>query len=182
MIVLNRAGVTTQIPISLQKHGIPVHFLQEGDTLAIDSNVKFSVLHPPPNSQKDDMDSVDSNSTSLVLLIEHRGFRTLFAGDLETKNYSLDVPFLDTSPIHCPIILVPHHGGNSNLTQPLLDWTTPQTLMISGGRFTYKENVIQQFKQEGYTVFHTMLDGRIRVKIDYSGVELDSFSGKKQHF
>lgn len=165
---------------TLKKYQIPICLVGQGDSINIDSNVQLSVLHPPKNNMEEDWESVDTNSTSLVLLLEHRGFRTLFSGDLEKKNDSLDVPFLEYSPTHCPILLVPHHGGQSTLTESLLKWTTPQILLISGGRFTFKEEVIEQFRDAGYTVFHTMLDGRIRVIVDQSGIELTTFSGKKQ--
>ncbi|MGL6225780.1 MAG: ComEC/Rec2 family competence protein [Thermoguttaceae bacterium] len=165
---------------TLKKHQIPIFLIGQGDWINVDSNVKLSVLHPPKNSMEEDWESVDANSTSLVLLLEHRGFRTLFSGDLEKKNYSLDVPFLESPPTSCPLLLVPHHGGQSTLTESLLKWATPQTLLISGGRFTFKEEVIEQFQKAGYTVFHTMLDGRLRLIVDKSGVELTTFSGKKQ--
>jgi len=169
---------------TLQKWNIPIRTLT-ADTLGPQasclplgpqaSSLHFKVLHPPPKPA--DMflaENLHTNSTSLVLLVEHRDRRILFPSDLETRQLSLDIDFLRQGPILCNVLLVPHHGGNSNLTQPLLEWCKPETLLISGGKFTYKPEQVEAFRDQGYRVFHTLEDGSICVIVDKNGEKIET--------
>ncbi|MCL2304013.1 MAG: ComEC/Rec2 family competence protein [Planctomycetaceae bacterium] len=158
------------IPIRSGFAGILPASLQAG-------SLRTQVLHPPPKPtgvENFDWENLHTNSMSLVLLVEHRGKRILLPGDLETKQRSLEIDFLRREPILCDVLAVPHHGGNSNLTEPLLDWCKPETLFISGGKFTYKPESVQAFRDRGYRVFHTLEDGFIRWIVDKNGESVET--------
>ncbi|MGL6194803.1 MAG: ComEC/Rec2 family competence protein, partial [Thermoguttaceae bacterium] len=117
-------------------------------------------------------DNFNSNSTSLVLLVEHESKRILFTGDIETNKMSVPVLFLDNEPIKCDVMLVPHHGGNSNLTEPLLKWANPNTVIISGGKFTYKPSFVEALKIRGFEVYHTLTDGCVQIRVQGNGIQV----------
>ena len=154
----------------LNENKIPIHILVKGNSPKISSRVSFTVLHP--SEPTDLTQTYHTNSTSLVVLFEQDENRFIFPGDLETKKLSLDVEFLDEEPISCFAIMVPHHGGNSNMTEPLLRWSEPESLVISGGKFTYNADLIQNFRNRGYKVYHTLEDGFVRISIDRGGVRI----------
>ena len=152
---------------TLKQWNIPIRTLTAGDVLE-----RGIVLHPPPAIAE--TENLHTNSTSLVFLVEHRGRRFFFPSDLETKQRSLNIDFLRDEPVLCDVLLVPHHGGNSNMTEPLLDWCKPETLLISGGKFTYRPEQTQAFRDRGFRVIHTLEDGFIRVIVDKNGEKIDT--------
>ncbi len=159
---------------TLRQRNIPVHILTAGETVDVSRRTKFTVLHPHEKPVEQEPENLHTNSTSLVLLVEHLGKRVLLPGDLETKKSSLEIDFLKREPIRCDVLLVPHHGGNSNLTEPLMNWCTPETLWISGGKFTYKPELAQSFRDRGYEVFHTLEDGCLQLRIDHGGSRMET--------
>ncbi len=161
---------------SLEQHGIPIRVVSQGDSIVLGRRTNFSVLHPPkPAGGGKSEREWYSNSTSLVLLVEHNDVRTLFPGDLETKDRSLAIPFLDEPTVFCETVMIPHHGGHSNRTEPLLSWARPNAVLLSGGKLTYNPETLQKFRDRGYEVFSTFEDGCIRLTINRRGLKVMSW-------
>ena len=147
---------------TLSERNIPIRPVGDGDDLAAYGLPDTKILHPP----KDDFEDRDvSNACSVVLLLEHRGGRLLLPGDLDGRT----APFLERQPILCENIVVPHHGGRSRLTEPLLDWTAAQHLAVSGGNFTRNEEFLDDFRQRGFTLHNTFEDGAVEWSRDRYG-------------
>ena len=155
---------------SLIDKNIPVRIIGDGDEL--DGLLDAKILHPPKDGFED---RGASNACSIVLLLEHRGCRFLFPGDLD----GLTAPFLGHPPISCENVVVPHHGGRSRLTEPLLDWTTPKHLVVSGGNFTRNDELLDDFRRRGFTLFSTFDDGAVEWSRDRFGDRWKSFRTKK---
>jgi hypothetical protein len=47
-----------------------------------------------------------------------------------------------------------------------LEWTTPKTLIFSHGKLTYKPDTLEQFRQKGYEVRSTFIEGAIEINIE----------------
>jgi competence protein ComEC len=147
---------------TLAAKNIPIRIIGDGDDLSNYGLSETKILHPP----KDDFDECGmSNACSVVLLLEHRGGRFLFPGDLDGRS----APFLERQPIPCENVVVPHHGGRSRLTEPLLDWTTPKNLVVSGGQFTRNEKLLDDFRRRGFTLHSTFDNGAIEWSRDRHG-------------
>ena len=144
----------------LRERGIPLYEIGDGDTLDDRVLPNSLILHPP----KTDFGESDvTNATSLVLRFEHRGVGVLLSGDLDGRLRS---PFLERQPIRTDIVMVPHHGGRSNQTEALLEWTGPKLLLISAGRFTHRDAVLDGFRERGFEVRSTFEEGMIEIHID----------------
>jgi competence protein ComEC len=153
-----------QLLLTLQKKletkKIPVIEVGDGDSLTEYGFPNNIFLHPPKTgfAERD-----NTNATSLVFRFEHRGVGVLLPGDLDGR---LPSPFLERQPIPCEIIMVPHHGGQSKKTEPLLKWTTPKLLLFSAGRFTHKDAVLESYRQRHFIVRSTFEEGCIEISID----------------
>jgi len=156
---------------TLTGKNIPIRIIGDGDDL--NGLLDARILHPP----KDDFDDrTVSNACSVVLLLEHRGSRFLFPGDLDGRS----APFLECPPIPCENVVVPHHGGRSRLTEPLLAWTTPKYLVVSGGNFTRNEELLDDFRRRGFTLHSTFDDGAIEWSRDRYGNRWKRFRNVKE--
>jgi competence protein ComEC len=158
-------GESEQTPWSLLKaklkeKRIPIRIVGEGDDLSEYGLPKSVILHPPKEGFEEQS---NTNATSLVLRVEHRGVGILLPGDLDGRETS---PFLLREPMPTDIVIVPHHGGRSLQTERLLEWTTPKTLIFSTGKLTYKPERLEQYRQKGYEVRSTFTEGAIEINIE----------------
>ncbi len=141
---------------------VPMIVFADGDSMPELKNSQ--ILHPP---RENFGDSHVSNATSLVLRFEHHGVGVLLPGDLEGR---LTPPFLERQPMPTDIVMLPHHGGQSNQTEPSLSWTQPKLLLISAGRFTHRDATLDGFRARGVEVCSTFEKGMIEINIDKGGI------------
>jgi competence protein ComEC len=148
-----------QLKKKLEAKKIPIRILGEGDDLAQYGLPNSLILHPPKAGFEEQH---NSNAASLVLRLEHRGVGILLPGDLDGGEPS---PFLLRAPMSTDIVMVPHHGVRSMQTGPLLDWTTPKTLIFSTGKLTHKPEMLDDYQQQGFEVRSTFVEGAIEINI-----------------
>jgi beta-lactamase superfamily II metal-dependent hydrolase len=143
----------------LEQRNIPIRIIGEGDGLAQFGLPDSAILHPPKMGFDEQH---NSNATSLVLRLEHRGVGMILPGDLDGNVPS---PFLLREPMPTEIVMVPHHGGRSRQTDRLIEWTTPKTLIFSTGKLTHKPEMLKELQEKGYEVRSTLLEGAIEIDI-----------------
>ena len=96
----------------LEKRKIPVVTVGKGDSLAPYGFAGLTILHPEKETHYS-----NTNASSLVLLFEAHGRRILLAGDLDVEP----LPAFLTAPIEpYDLVTLPHHGGHSQCTEPLI--------------------------------------------------------------
>ena len=150
----------SQLQEQLEAKGIPIRIIGKGDDLSEYGLPNSIILHPP---KEDFIERHISNATSLVLRLEHRGVGIMLPGDLDGWDTS---PFLLLAPMPTEIVMVPHHGGRSRQTEPLLEWATPQILIFSHGSLTHRPERLEHFRQQGFEVRSTFVEGAIEIDID----------------
>jgi competence protein ComEC len=158
----------------LQERKIPVVEIASGDDLIAYGLPESAILHPP----RDGFETEESNVTSVVLQFAHNRIRILLPADLDGKLRS---PFLSLPPTHCDVMMVPHHGGNSKETEPLLKWATPNLLIINDGGFTHRTFPIEQYQKQNKTVHSTRDNGYIKIIIDKTGLQEKTLNKKSRH-
>jgi competence protein ComEC len=149
-----------QLKAKLEAKRIPIRIIGDGDDLSEYGFSHSSILHPP---KTDFAERQNTNASSLVLRVEHCGVGILLPGDLDGREPS---PFLLREPQRTEIVMVPHHGGRSLQSDRLLEWTAAKTLLFSSGKLTYKPEVLEQFRQKGYEVRSTFVEGAIVIDIE----------------
>ncbi|NMW84660.1 DNA internalization-related competence protein ComEC/Rec2 [Peptoniphilus sp. AGMB00490] len=141
-----------------------VIMLKKGDIIKISKDTKIEVISDVLNSE-------DENDNSMVLLIDHRGFKTLFTGDISEKvekeiNSKID------------ILKVAHHGSKTSTSSEFLDNTKPKIAIISAGvNNSYghpHQEVIQNLEKHDIIYYITAKDGEVDLKMQSDKIKIDT--------
>ncbi len=113
-----------------------------------------------------------ANDDSLVLLIEHKGYRVLLTGDMESRTelQIAEVPF------RIDYIKVPHHGSKSSSSPFLLDRIRPKGAIVSAGANNWfghpHPDIVQNYRKRHCQLYRTDLHGTIVLEIGPDGASL----------
>ncbi|WP_442484862.1 ComEC/Rec2 family competence protein [Aeoliella sp. SH292] len=158
-------------PAELQRtliaHGIPIEIVELGDRLTLDATTHADVIYP------DHLGNLGSdNANSLVLAVEFEGRRILLPGDLEAPgiDFVMAEPPLDTD-----VLLAPHHGSKNSDPPGFAAWSTPETVVVSGGPATVDPNVAASYRDRGAQILYTAKSGAVTVHIRDKVVDIDNF-------
>jgi competence protein ComEC len=160
-----RQPAVQELMAAIEASGVPLREVRAGDELRSAGPLRLRVLHPGRQAAID-----DDNANSIVLAIEYAGRRILLTGDLQTSGLE---GLMSNEPLDCDIVLAPHHGSPRSDPAGFADWSTPEHVVISGGRNLEDvpaiERVKNSFRLRGAEVFHTAEDGCIRFDIQPTG-------------
>jgi competence protein ComEC len=97
--------------------------------ITVGDQMRLEVLHPPRQPMTNT--ASDINNNSVVLRLRYGNFSLLLAEDVhEEAEESL---LRSGQPLDGPPLKVPHHGGDTSLTEPFLDAVGPDLAIISVG-------------------------------------------------
>ena len=88
---------------AIDRAKVPIRVIACGDRLSSGQGCRLQILHPPPRGLPS-----TSNANSIVLTVEYGGRRVFLPADLQSPGMD-DV--LAERPLHCDMLLVPHHGS-----------------------------------------------------------------------
>ena len=113
-----------------------------------------------------------ANAESCVLLIEHRGYRMLLAGDVDLERERQMVRYWRET-VGADWLLVAHHGSQTSTGYTWLKWVVPDTAVLSrarANRFGHPAGAVMiRLAATGADVRDTALDGTLRWRIDSRG-------------
>ncbi|MGI5949901.1 MAG: DNA internalization-related competence protein ComEC/Rec2 [Peptoniphilus sp.] len=155
---------------SASKHS-NLKILNKGDEIILNRDIKLKVL-----SDNEKTNYSDPNDRSLVFVLDYKGLRTLFAGDISKeveKNIDADID----------ILKVAHHGSKTSTSEEFLENTSPQIAIISSGVDNPyghpHDEVIERLKSFGTKIYNTKDCGEIIISKDKRGnVNLNYFLEK----
>ena len=160
-----------ELRLAIERRHVPLRLIGAGDRLAGGTGVVMDVLHPPPKGVLG-----SDNANSIVLRVEYGGRRLLLTGDLEPPGLD-DV--LAEEPLDCDAVLAPHHGSRRSDPTGFALWSSPEHVVISGARNEEDEadieSVMDSYRARGATVYHTAVDGCIRILLSAGGVGVATF-------
>ena len=137
--------------------------LKKGDKVKILGDTLAEVLSDSENSEEE-------NDNSMVLLINHRDFKTLFTGDISEnveRKINRDID----------ILKVAHHGSKTSTSMEFLENTSPKFALISAGvNNSYghpHEEVLQNLEKHGIIYYVTARDGQVDFKIYGDKLRID---------
>ena len=140
-----------------------VVMLKKGDKVKILGDTLAEVLSDSEKSEEE-------NDNSMVLLINHRGFKTLFTGDISEnveRKINRDID----------ILKVAHHGSKTSTSKEFLENTSPKFAIISAGvNNSYghpHEEVLQNLEKHGIIYYVTARDGQVDFKIYGDKLRID---------
>ncbi len=152
---------------AIRRSGTPLHEVWAGTRFSGGESCTLEVLHPPRRGVLG-----NDNANSLVLLVNCRQRRILLTGDLAPPGLD-DV--MAEQPLHCDVLLVPHHGSRQSEPHNLAAWSTPHWAVISGDRRLDLRPVAALYQAVGSQVFHTAERGAVSVTVDPAGIRAQGF-------
>ena len=162
----DKTAALTVLRESIEHSGAAVEYTYAGDRLRAGSNVTIDVLHPPPQG----MPGRD-NASSVVLAVQYVGKRILLTGDLEPPGSQA---LMSELPLHCDVLLAPHHGSAYSVPAAIADWTTPNYVVIAGRA---EDGKVSRpiYEAHGATVWSTADRGAISVTVSPRQFAVDCF-------
>ncbi len=155
-----------------EAQGVRVVYFGTGDR-AILGDLSAKVLWPPRTEQV-----TKSNSTSLVLLLEHNQKHLLLTGDIDqtVEARLLEDPALG----HLDYLKIAHHGSKTSTSAAFLARTTPALAVVSAGyqnSFNHPHpNVLQRLNDSHTLLIRTDRVGQVSVFSDGRRLFSDSYA------
>ncbi len=116
-----------------KKRSIDIRIMKAGDVLSLSGSGKnklmLSCLSPIVSSGRSGESGNDANDSSLVLLLEYKGFSGYFTGDI-SENVEKDI-LADVKK--CSYLKVAHHGSRYSSCDDFLKKARPEMSVISAG-------------------------------------------------
>ena len=150
--------------------GTVISTVSRGDSFRI-GEADLAVLHPPAHDE-----SWSDNETSIVLAIEFANRTILLPGDIETTG-AFDL-LKTVQPTNVDLLMVPHHGAESEESKLITEWVQPDWCIISGGARSTESGMLKFLQQRGCRTLCTQEFGAIRTQIDDTG-ELEIANWRK---
>lgn len=111
----------------LKKLNVPIKYLEQGESIKIDDDLKIDVLWPPEVFS--DIDD-DTNNSSLVFLVDYKDFEAVLTGDLDKEYLNLLLNDLN----HIEVFKLAHHGSKTSTDENTFANFRPELSIISAGR------------------------------------------------
>lgn len=156
------------------EYGTKVEFVKQGDKITFPSGLTVEFISPDSK----DLQSSDSNETSLVAYVSFGRFCTLFTGDT-TKNQ--ETKMLGRGLVRkCDVLKIAHHGSDTSSSDDFIAAATPSCAVISVGENNNyalpDPEVVERLRET--TVMRTDVNGNITVTGDKNGlVSVKSYKG-----
>jgi competence protein ComEC len=155
---------------------------REGEFYKVGRDLTVKILSPDaPDTNAPDADtgganlsagseaaSENTNNQAVVALIQYKGIKMLFTGDIEIQTEEDIVADGDAQKID--ILKVPHHGSRNGADATLMELLKPRFAIISvGAGNPYHHpapSTIDLLRQVGATVFRTDKNGSVTIESD----------------
>jgi competence protein ComEC len=162
---------------AVETRGTAWHAGRPGERFELDS-VRFTLLHPDPRWPHW---GEDLNEDSIVLLVEYRGFRALFAGDAGFPAESL----LGGRVGHVDLLKVGHHGSRGSSGDAWLAELRPEAAVVSVGRGNgYGHPTLEALRRlaaHGARIWRTDEEGTVTVTTDGRTMRVRGRGGEAEY-
>lgn len=154
---------------TLEDADIPLREVWMNDRLrTANPDIEIEVLHPPRFGV-----GGRDNANSILLYVRYAGHSILLPGDLESPGIEAVVA---EPPLHCDILLAPHHGSRHSDPPGFAAWCTPGWVVVSGRHQAADQRVTTvSYQAVGAEVLHTADCGAAVFVLDQRGIEMSTF-------
>ncbi len=151
-------------------------FLRKGNSIDIDKNTSFKILWPMEERDYEE----NLNNKSMVGLLNYKGIKALFTGDIECQ---VEEKLLDNID-KVDILKVAHHGSDTSSIKSFIEKTNPEISLISVGRnniYSHPSKEVLDELKEVSQVYRTDKNGLVKIIIE-DGYKVDPYliEGEKQ--
>lgn len=143
------------------------------------NGVALRILYPPADVHRIARNEKwrDVNNNSLVVKVSFGCTSFLFPGDI-TARAEREVVSLQGNMLKSTVLLAPHHGSKSSSSNPFLDKTEPEYVVISAGwnnRFGFPNpTVLERYRRRGYRILNTATHGAISMVTDGEAIRIEA--------
>ncbi|WP_053957586.1 DNA internalization-related competence protein ComEC/Rec2 [Inediibacterium massiliense] len=152
-------------------HKTRVYEILRNDTINIEQNLSFQILHP-----KDHMTTLsEANNDSLVMLMKYKGVGVLFTGDIEKETEEEIVK--EYSDLHVDILKVGHHGSATSSTDVFIQHIKPRIGVIQVGKNHFghpNQSILDEFSKNKVKIFRNDENGAVIMVIDKNKVKVNT--------
>jgi competence protein ComEC len=137
--------------------------INRGDRIDLGRNLSIDVIWPPYG-----FESNNENNNSLVLLLDFKGTKILFTGDMEKEVEDEIAGSIGKTHI----LIVPHHGSDTSSSEKFLLKTRPDYGIMSYGENSYgipSQDVIKMYKAIDTSLYETYIDGEVVIDFNITG-------------
>ena len=158
----------TELDKTLTERGIERHVLCRGAGVPRPEigGVRIQVLHPPCGRT-----GLDTNNSSLVLLLSHGEVDVLLTGDVEATAEAMLLSTQGT--LDSEILKVPHHGSGTSSSPRFLEAVSPDVAVASLGhlnRFDFPSpEVVERYERQDVELLRTDTAGAVTMMSDGRG-------------
>ncbi len=166
-------AVYSQILRVSRERDIPIVELEAGDRLSGGKDLTFRILYP--GDRRDGgkpIDMENDNNHSLVMLLDCKGFRMLFTGDIE-KDVEDYLVSQGIEGVH--VLKVSHHGSQTSSTPEWIDALSPKVVIIPVGKNHFghpSEEVLRRFYDRGIQLFRTDQSGAVILRYEDGSLKI----------
>lgn len=162
---------------AIQRGGVSVTNVREGDTLTLSSDAVFSILAPSEPRIRQPTDR--ANTTSIIGRLDYQSFAVLFTGDSEKGNE--DELLSANADLDVDVLKVGHHGSRTSTSQAFLEAASPEIALISVGRdnsYSHPhQDVLDRLISAGARILRTDTDGDIVLFSDGESIRVSTGLG-----
>lgn len=157
---------------AMEEKGVEPIVLQEGDSFSFGAEVTVDVFNPPGEIVYPDRYPEGAtqfiNNQSLALKFTYGESTVLLAGDLYA-GAEREVAERWGEALDCDVMKANHHGSNTSSSLAWRNAVSPQISIITSD--TIEDlNIAKKLAKDGQQMYHTLLDGCIRVSTPGDGV------------
>ncbi|MBN1560719.1 DNA internalization-related competence protein ComEC/Rec2 [candidate division KSB1 bacterium] len=150
-----------------EHNGVPIKYVQAGDTLLIDENVLILVFHPTKRFTLHDDNLSDANNSSIVLKCIYFAHSVLMTGDAEKAAESSMLRYEDL--LQSSLLKVAHHGSDTAGDRAFRRRVAADYGIVSVARFNKfglpSESLLNDYEEEGTRILRTSRYGAIQFMI-----------------
>ena len=152
-----------------KEKGIPVLPVSGGDSLRY-GDASLKVLWP--EGPRNDVETLEDNDASLVLMLEAENVRALFTGDI---GFGPENAMTGGDRVRADVLKVSHHGSPNASGYYFIEAVRPSVSVVSVGENRYghpSERVLDRLSRAGSQVYRTDADGEVHIRARNGVVEV----------
>lgn len=158
------------------KKKIRIQFLEAGDVLQVEENIKIEVLWPIKNEL---IEKNVLNNNSLFFKFCYKKFSILFTGDIEKETERKIMDVYNFQTLKSTILKVANHGSKTSTTMEFLKMVKPEIALIGVGednKFGHpSEEILKELKSFNIKIYRTDINGEVVIEIVNNKISIKPF-------
>ncbi len=154
-----------------RERGIKVMMIHAGERFKV-NDMTFTCLNPKAGEAYE-----DSNAASICLILEYRGYKVLFTGDVQGKGEEILSDLIGNTKID--LLKCAHHGSANSTTDAFLEKIRPDNTFISAGvNNPYghpDKELLDRLDKAGSNYYVTNRSGALNLRTDGRHINIDTF-------